>query len=98
MTPDSCPTPEDLRSFVRCSLTEDQADSISEHLDQCGTCEETVAGLERGGNTISDRIKDAAALPSFAHEPECQQLLQRMLEAAIAGSPESADGEDTPAI
>ena len=89
MNPESCPKPDELRSFVRCSLSESEADSISEHLERCPTCEETVVGLERDGDTIAERIKQAAAQPTFAHEPECQQMLQSLLDAAGASPVES---------
>ncbi len=95
MKPESCPDPEELRSFVRCSVSEQQADSISVHLENCPACEETVVGLERAGDTIADRIKQAAAQPTLAHEhePECQQLLEAMLDETVMSSAELAKVE-----
>lgn len=93
MNPESCPNPDELRSFVRCNLSEQQADSISEHLDHCPACEETVVGLERDGDTIAERIKQAAAQPTFAHEPECQQLMQSLLDGTAMSSAESSSAE-----
>ncbi len=90
MNPESCPNPEELRSFVRCNVSEQEADSISEHLEHCPACEETVVGLERDGDTIAERIKQAAAQPTFAHEPECQQMMQTLLDGAPMSSAELA--------
>ena len=93
MKSESCPNPEELRSFVRCNVSEQQADSIAEHLEQCPACEETVVGLERDPDTIAERIKQAAAQPTFAHEPECQQLLQSLLNGTTSSLPEPSNVE-----
>lgn len=93
MTSDSCPSADDLRKFVRCSVTEQQADSIGEHLETCPTCEATVVGLESDGDTVTDRIRQAAVEPTFSHETECQKILQTVLENGCQESPPSPDRE-----
>lgn len=74
MTQHKCPEIRELRSFVRCTLIEEQLESINDHLATCRTCEETVVGLEKNADTIAERIRNSPPIP-FADEPECQQLL-----------------------
>lgn len=93
MTPETCPNRDELRSFVQCSLNEQRADDISEHLGHCPKCEETVVGLERDGDTIAEQIQHAAARRTFTHEPECQQLLQSLRGGIVIGSPELPHSE-----
>lgn len=79
MNSDSCPSPETLRSFVHCSLSEREADQIGEHLEGCATCEKTVSGMESGHDTVAEHIRKVAAEPSYAHEPECRRLMNSLL-------------------
>ncbi|MEJ7595713.1 MAG: serine/threonine-protein kinase, partial [Planctomycetaceae bacterium] len=80
MKSESCPSQEQLRGFVCCNVSEPQAVSIAEHLEQCPACEETVVSLERDLDTIAEQIRQAAAQPTFAHEPECHHLIQSLLD------------------
>src|SRR5690349_19086142 len=83
----SCPNVDELKGFVRCSVTEQQADQIAEHLEGCPNCEETVVALERDGDTVARHIRQAMSETTFAHEPECEQILQEVLErTSVSGS------------
>lgn len=79
MKSDSCPNPEELRLFVSCKVSEPRAELISEHLELCPECEETVVGFERESGTLAERVKQPVAPPKFTHEPECQRLMQSLL-------------------
>src|SRR6187399_792091 len=95
MTQESCPNADELKKFVRCAVTEQQADSIAEHLEVCPTCEETVVGLEKDGDTVVGHIRKAVAEPTFAHEPVCEQILQTVLErTTVCGMEAPPDESD----
>src|SRR5687768_10556305 len=90
MPSEACPDPEKLRLFVRSNVSEQEAQTISEHLEHCPTCDETVVGLERDSDTLARRIRAAKAQPSFAEEPECRQMLDSVVDRALAAE-SSAD-------
>ena len=90
---DPCPNPDELRSFVRCTVSEQRAELISEHLERCRTCEEMVVELERDGDTLADWIKAPAARPQFANESECQRLMQSLLGKTNLSLPDASSGD-----
>lgn len=73
-----CPPESELSAFVRCQVSEDQAEWISDHISNCPQCEETVVGLEKGADTVFERLNYFPAAFPFQHEPE----LERMAQAA----------------
>ncbi|MFO0818419.1 MAG: serine/threonine-protein kinase [Pirellulales bacterium] len=94
----SCPAANELKSFVRCDLPESQLEAINAHLQECPQCEATVEGLERQGDTVVNRLRRSASQQSYAGEPECQALLNTLVEdatlvhaPAAAGSPTVGD-------
>lgn len=84
MEPKDCPDSADLEKFVHCSVSEPVSDSISSHLEVCPTCEETVVQMERDCDTVAQHIRRAVAAPTFAHEPECRQLMTALIEQSSA--------------
>lgn len=85
MKPEPCPQPDHLRSFVSCTVNEQLADQILSHIENCPACEETVAELEASSDTVAERIRKSASQPSFAHEPECQRLMQFLIQETTGG-------------
>ena len=71
-----CPPRDDLSAFVRCQVSEEQAESISEHVANCPQCEETVVGLEKSADTVFDRLKGIPASFPFQEEPELARMVQ----------------------
>lgn len=87
MEPKDCPNAVDLEKFVQCSVSEPESASISSHLDACPKCEETVMQIERDHDTVAEHIRKAVAVPTFANEPECQQLIASLIEQSPGQQP-----------
>ena len=75
MKNEPCPPENALSEFVRCHVSEDQAESISEHIANCERCEETVVGLEQNADTTLGILKDAPAAFPFQNEPELKKVV-----------------------
>ena len=73
MKNEPCPPEAELSAFVRCRVSEDQAESISQHVSNCPQCEETVVGLEKDADTVFDQLKKIPATFPFQHEPELER-------------------------
>ena len=91
MDPNACPDSAELEKFVHCSVSEPVSDSISSHLEACSTCEETVVHLERERDTVAQHIRRAVAIPTFADEPECRQLMSALIEQPSASGLDSGN-------
>lgn len=89
MKNEPCPPENALSEFVRCHVTEDQAESISEHLSHCERCEETVVGMEKSVDTVMGVLNAPPIAFPFQNEPELQRVVQaakqRTLEPAVSG-------------
>ena len=95
MKNERCPPQDDLSAFVRCQVSEEQSEAISEHVANCPQCEETVVGLEKGADTFFDRLKGIPASFPFQDEPE----LARMVQAVKQRPPETnAEKSDSPPL
>ena len=49
---DKCPSRPELMQYVDAVLDDDRALLITEHLDECRKCDDTVTELERGGHNV----------------------------------------------
>lgn len=96
MTQKPCPATEDLKSFVRCEVSEQQAAQIEQHLEACPKCEETVVGMERDVDTVANQIRKAATQQTFADEPECQKMIKAMQDGRALEATQIS-GADSPA-
>jgi hypothetical protein len=66
-----CLTRDELKSFLLGKFPDDYSDQISQHLDQCNTCEDTVVGLEQTSDSLLDSLKS----PEIASDsiPACYE-------------------------
>lgn len=97
-----CLTRDELKSFLLGKLPNDFSDQISQHLDLCNTCEDTVVGLEQTCDSLIMSLRENRAsskdssVACYEKNPDfnlavaaSQQLLQQHHEAPeIAKSPQ----------
>lgn len=89
-----------LREYLLGKLPDEQSDLISSHLDQCRTCEATVAGLDSAVDTLTSGLKVPSHVPvavlssaNEAQEPELAAALERVQALSSADSASSARSE-----
>ena len=56
----ACPSRETLLRYLQGNFDSSQIDSLEEHLEQCPSCEETVAELEDTNDTLMRHLPLAA--------------------------------------
>lgn len=78
MNRSDCPTAEALAAYVRSEISEQNAEQISEHLDSCTHCEETVVGLEREGDTLALRLRQAVNADADQPDAGLEQMLREL--------------------
>ena len=61
-----CYTREELQEFMLGKLPVPKTEEITDHLDQCSTCEDTVIGLEKASDTLVNLLagSDADSSPA----------------------------------
>lgn len=97
MTEVACPSRVELRSFVGCTLSEEDLGRISDHLDSCASCEELVASFE---SQNSAPFSDPANTPTFVYqgEPEYQNLVKRAVVTRIQDVSYSSSAPKVPEL
>lgn len=79
MTDTPCPQQNELLQYLSGKLDEQQAESLSVHIDTCAICNETVSTLNPGADPLVAELKDAAT-GSFSAEPECDAAINALAE------------------
>ena len=70
-----CPSPEELSGFALGTLAEDSADVISNHLEQCPACEETIQNLEETVDSVVKKLRQPDATDPFTLESGCERVV-----------------------
>ncbi len=73
MTQEDCPPDDRLRKWALGELSEDAADQITEHLDHCTRCEESLSSIEQIG-----LLKTPFHLEGYQSEPEYLELMKAL--------------------
>lgn len=90
-----CFDAQTLRDYLLGKLPDEQSDLINSHLNECGTCEATVAGLDSALDTLTSGLKAPApvAVPQSSgtanQEPELAVALERVKALEASGSSRS---------
>jgi serine/threonine protein kinase len=96
MTP-GCPDPERLRRFALGKVPEDVIDEISHHLEQCATCDDTIASLEMEPDTLLSRLRGPLPPNPVSDEPEYREALALLKELDIRPPDARPFPEESPA-
>ncbi len=90
MTASPCPDAARLLAFTSGGLSEQSLETVSQHLDQCTTCETAVAALENTSDSLIERIRRPADEPAVLQEPEFEHAVA--LAMAVGDDPSFASG------
>jgi anti-sigma factor RsiW len=91
-----CPSPDELKAYVRGKLDSQQSDLLSEHMLYCPACERTIVEIEAEPDTLVELLKcEVAFLQQQAARPtisNCSIKLRRQLRGLMGFScPQSLD-------
>ncbi|TWU17052.1 Serine/threonine-protein kinase PknB [Allorhodopirellula heiligendammensis] len=76
MNPDDCPASEKLIDFVAGSLSEGVALYISDHVEACPNCEETVINLEATADTLIGKLRLPEPQNSYSQEAGYERAIE----------------------
>jgi serine/threonine protein kinase/WD40 repeat protein len=71
----ACPNRQQLLDYVVGKLNEPALDTVSQHVEQCGTCQSLLSTLDDSADTVLSRLRRAPVATGFEHEPEYQQAV-----------------------
>lgn len=89
----ACPSRQQLLDYAVGKLDEPALDEVSQHVEQCATCQSLLSTLDDSGDTVLLRLRHAPVLTGFEHEPEYQQAVaaaKAVVPGAAAVIPPSA--------
>ncbi|MBL8815071.1 MAG: protein kinase [Planctomyces sp.] len=89
MSTQSCPDPDHLKSFVLSRLSDSDASGVLDHLEKCGHCEETVAGLEKTLQSVVP-ARVTIRISEFESESACQRAIESLGTADLTTVGQSA--------
>jgi anti-sigma factor ChrR (cupin superfamily) len=52
-----CPSPDELKDYVRGKLDSQQSDLVSEHMLLCSVCERTIVEIEANPDTLVELLR-----------------------------------------
>src|SRR5262245_58994246 len=79
--PTSCPSRDRLSALLSGRLSDDDADSLVQHLENCSACQTSVHAL-RAADTLIDVIREQPRL-SCPDDPLLAQLIARVSELVV---------------
>src|SRR3989442_435259 len=88
----ACINPSILQQFAREDLSEDETQTVDQHIRQCPRC---AALLERQFSTLIQILQASAGKAQHAEQERIEQLILRLeeLPAHFAGQEEAVEGQ-----
>lgn len=80
--PQNCPDKATIEAFLLGRLDDAESHELSDHLNQCSECEQTIEGLESETNEVLTRLRRPAPVDEYANESECRIALDRIVQLA----------------
>ena len=71
----ACPNRQHLLDYMVGKLDEPALDVVSQHVEQCDTCQSLLSTLDDSADTVLSRLRRAPVVTGFEHEPEYQQAV-----------------------
>lgn len=91
MVKDNCPTREQLYECAVGTLTEDQIESILDHVGSCPDCQASLTTIDQSADTLISRLRHPAREEAFADEPQRQAAFDRAKALVGEAIPVGAD-------
>ncbi|MDF1845336.1 MAG: hypothetical protein P1U77_28325, partial [Rubripirellula sp.] len=70
----TCPTKNRLREFLEGSVSDADADQISDHVEDCSSCDLVLSTLESEQSDVLEDLREGIRTESLLQEPEFEQL------------------------
>ncbi|MBC8874304.1 MAG: protein kinase [Planctomycetes bacterium] len=101
MNTPNCPDRREFADYLVGSLAEDKAEQLEKHLDDCGTCEDTIAGMENLSDTVIEALRTSCPTEDdeFHADPvfrEAVRKLRAMRPASDVVTGKEAKGRSDP--
>lgn len=76
-----CPTSQQIKAFTLGQLSNDDSDSIFQHISECDQCRSELETVEDGGDSLVESLRDPADFVDFSGEPDCRMAVAKALGA-----------------
>ena len=70
----TCPTKNRLREFLEGSVSDADADQISDHVEGCSSCDLALSTLESEASDLLKQLREGIRTESLLQEPEFERL------------------------
>src|SRR5262245_45268848 len=70
----SCPTADTLAAFSAGKLSENELQTVAEHIAQCDPCERVLQHVGHCPDSLARRLRAAVLEPTPIHEPGCLRM------------------------
>ena len=91
----TCPTKNRLREFLEGSVADADADQISDHVEDCQTCDLVLSTLESEQSDLLKELREGIRTESLLQEPEFEKL-RNTARFSQADTTASADVDEHP--
>ena len=89
----TCPSRNVFLQYSLGLVSEEESQSLAEHLESCPDCQDLVMTLDDADDTLVGRLRTPLSSESFLAEPQLQRALAAAAAMHIPG-PDTADGPD----
>ena len=90
-----CPSDQDLKAYAWGELALQHEAELADHLETCPRCEATMQTLERQENPLLARLRMPVKPDPYQEEPECRQVVERLLAPTILNEGQVAKSSST---
>ena len=70
----TCPSTNRLRDFLEGSVSDADADQISDHVEGCSSCDHVLSSLESEQSDLLNDLREGVRTESLLQEPEFEKL------------------------
>lgn len=76
-----CPTSQQIKALTLGQLSNEDSDSLFQHISECDQCRSELETVEDGGDSLVESLRDPADFVDFSGEPDCRMAVAKALGA-----------------
>ena len=80
MSPNACPTEQDLSDYLSGCLQDERAEEVEQHVPECEACQDTCMTISVADDTIVSSIGESVPEDPYERESACQDALAAIAE------------------
>ncbi len=76
-----CPTSQQIKALALGQLSNEDSDTLFQHISECDQCRCELETVEDGGDSLVESLRDPAEFIDFSGEPDCRMAVVKALGA-----------------